>query len=188
VLPLDWRRTAGWAAVVAPLLMWSEFLSMGTLRHGYNLLTRPYSDLGTRGTPHADIFALGFFFLPGLLTIVVGVGLWFAIKTSRAWSSGALLVVATGAFQVAVGIFPQDPGSVVEGRVRKLTDFGAFVEIEEGIDGLVHISDLSWTKRVKHPSEVLKKGQLVQAVDILRDDLHIEILFKFCKDGMCLVG
>jgi small subunit ribosomal protein S1 len=55
-------------------------------------------------------------------------------------------------------------GSVVEGRVRKLTDFGAFIEIEEGIDGLVHISDLSWTKRVGHPSEVLKKGQLVQAV------------------------
>jgi len=55
-------------------------------------------------------------------------------------------------------------GSVVEGRVRKLTDFGAFIEIEEGIDGLVHISDLSWTKRVGHPSEILKKGQLVQAV------------------------
>lgn len=55
-------------------------------------------------------------------------------------------------------------GSVVEGRVRKLTEFGAFIEIEEGIDGLVHISDLSWTKRVVHPSEVLKKGQLVQAV------------------------
>jgi small subunit ribosomal protein S1 len=55
-------------------------------------------------------------------------------------------------------------GSVVEGRVRNMTDFGAFVEIEEGIDGLVHVSDLSWTKRVKHPSEVLKKGQLVQAV------------------------
>ena len=55
-------------------------------------------------------------------------------------------------------------GSVVEGRVRKLTDFGAFVEIEEGIDGLVHVSDLSWTKRIQHPSEVLKKGQVVQAV------------------------
>jgi small subunit ribosomal protein S1 len=55
-------------------------------------------------------------------------------------------------------------GSVVEGRVRKLSDFGAFIEIEEGIDGLVHISDLSWTKRVKHPSEMLKKGQVVQAV------------------------
>ena len=55
-------------------------------------------------------------------------------------------------------------GSVVEGRVRKLSEFGAFVEIEEGIDGLVHISDLSWTKRVQHPSELLKKGQVVQAV------------------------
>ncbi len=55
-------------------------------------------------------------------------------------------------------------GSVVEGRVRNMTDFGAFVEIEEGIDGLVHVSDLSWTKRVKHPSEVLRKGQIVQAV------------------------
>jgi small subunit ribosomal protein S1 len=55
-------------------------------------------------------------------------------------------------------------GSVVEGRVRKLTDFGAFVEIEEGIDGLVHISDITWAKRIKHPSEALKKGQIVQAV------------------------
>jgi len=55
-------------------------------------------------------------------------------------------------------------GSVVEGRVRKLTDFGAFIEIEDGVDGLVHISDLSWTKRVKHPSELVKKGQMVQAV------------------------
>jgi len=55
-------------------------------------------------------------------------------------------------------------GSVVEGRVRNMTDFGAFIEIEEGIDGLVHVSDLSWTKRVKHPNEVLKKGMMVQAV------------------------
>ncbi len=55
-------------------------------------------------------------------------------------------------------------GSVVEGRVRKLADFGAFVEIEDGVDGLVHISDMSWTKRVKHPSEVVKKGQMIQAV------------------------
>jgi small subunit ribosomal protein S1 len=55
-------------------------------------------------------------------------------------------------------------GSVVEGRVRKLSDFGAFIEIEEGVDGLVHISDMSWTTRVKHPSEVVKKGQVVQAV------------------------
>ena len=55
-------------------------------------------------------------------------------------------------------------GSTVEGRVRNLTDFGAFIEIEDGIDGLVHVSNLSWTKRVKHPSEVLKKGEKIKAV------------------------
>ena len=55
-------------------------------------------------------------------------------------------------------------GASVEGRVRNLTDFGAFIEIEDGIDGLVHVSNLSWTKRVKHPSEVLKKGDRVKAV------------------------
>jgi small subunit ribosomal protein S1 len=55
-------------------------------------------------------------------------------------------------------------GSLIEGRVRNLTDFGAFVEVEEGIDGLVHVSDLSWTRRVKRPSEMLKKGDTVRAV------------------------
>ena len=55
-------------------------------------------------------------------------------------------------------------GAIVEGRVRNLTDFGAFIEIEDGIDGLVHVSNLSWTKRIKHPSEVLKKGEKVKAV------------------------
>src|ERR1022692_1991090 len=55
-------------------------------------------------------------------------------------------------------------GAVVEGKVRNLTDFGAFIEIEDGIDGLVHVSNLSWTKRVKHPSEVLKKGDKAKAI------------------------
>ncbi|HTO77275.1 MAG TPA: 30S ribosomal protein S1 [Thermoanaerobaculia bacterium] len=55
-------------------------------------------------------------------------------------------------------------GGRVSGKVRNLTDFGAFVELEEGIDGLVHVSDMSWTKRVKHPSEVLKKGDDVEAI------------------------
>jgi small subunit ribosomal protein S1 len=63
-------------------------------------------------------------------------------------------------------------GSVVEGRVRNMTEFGVFIEIEEGIDGLVHISDLSWTKRVKHPSEVLRKGSIVQAVILAIDAGH----------------
>ena len=55
-------------------------------------------------------------------------------------------------------------GAIIEGRVRNLTDFGAFIEIEDGIDGLVHVSNLSWTKRIKHPSEVLKKGEKIRAV------------------------
>ncbi len=55
-------------------------------------------------------------------------------------------------------------GSEVEGKVRNLTDFGAFIALEEGIDGLIHISDMSWTQRVKHPSDILKKGQTVKAV------------------------
>jgi small subunit ribosomal protein S1 len=54
-------------------------------------------------------------------------------------------------------------GDVIKGKVRNITDFGAFVEIEEGIDGLIHVSDMSWTKRIKHPSEVLKKGQDIEA-------------------------
>jgi len=56
------------------------------------------------------------------------------------------------------------PGTVITGKVRNVTDFGVFVEVEEGIDGLVHVSDMSWTKRIKHPSEILKKGDEVQAV------------------------
>lgn len=54
--------------------------------------------------------------------------------------------------------------SVIEGRVRSLTEFGAFVEVEDGVEGLIHLSNLSWAKNVKHPSEILKKGQKVQAV------------------------
>ena len=54
-------------------------------------------------------------------------------------------------------------GSIIEGKVRNLTEFGAFVEITDGIDGLIHVSDMSWTKRVKHPSEILKKGDVVRA-------------------------
>jgi small subunit ribosomal protein S1 len=54
-------------------------------------------------------------------------------------------------------------GSIVTGRIRNLADFGAFVEIEEGMEGLIHISDVSWTERIKHPSEKFKKGESVEA-------------------------
>jgi small subunit ribosomal protein S1 len=60
-------------------------------------------------------------------------------------------------------------GSVIEGKIRTITDFGAFVAVEEGIDGLIHISDLSWAKHIKHPSEVLKKGQKTKAVVLALD-------------------
>jgi small subunit ribosomal protein S1 len=72
-------------------------------------------------------------------------------------------------------------GSRVTGKVRSLTDFGAFVEIEDGIDGLVHVSDISWTKRIKHPSDVLKKNQTVDAV-ITNIDLEGRRLSLSIKD------
>jgi small subunit ribosomal protein S1 len=71
-------------------------------------------------------------------------------------------------------------GSRVSGKVRNLTDFGAFVEIEEGVDGLVHVSDMSWTRRIKHPSEVLKKGDDVEAIitSIDQDNRRISLSIK----------
>ena len=56
------------------------------------------------------------------------------------------------------------PGTIIEGEVKSITDFGVFVGVEEGIDGLIHVSDFSWTKRVNHPSEMFAKGQKVRAV------------------------
>jgi small subunit ribosomal protein S1 len=55
-------------------------------------------------------------------------------------------------------------GTTIEGKIKNITDFGLFIGIDEGIDGLVHISDISWTKRIKHPSEVFKKGDVLQAI------------------------
>jgi len=75
-------------------------------------------------------------------------------------------------------------GTRIEGKVKSLTDFGAFVGLEEGIDGLIHISDMSWTKHIKHPSELFKKGQKVEAV-VLRIDKEKERLslgFKQLKN------
>ena len=66
-------------------------------------------------------------------------------------------------------------GTQIEGKVKSVTDFGAFVGLDEGIDGLIHISDMSWTKHIKHPSELFKKGQRVEAV-ILRIDKEKERL------------
>lgn len=56
------------------------------------------------------------------------------------------------------------PGTIIRGRVRNLTNYGAFIELQEGIDGLLHITDMSWTKKITHPSEVVKKGEEVECV------------------------
>ncbi len=76
-------------------------------------------------------------------------------------------------------------GTVIEGKVRNLTDFGAFVEVEEGIDGLVHISDMSWTKRVRHPKEILRKGESVevQILDIDANKRRISLGIKQLQDN-----
>jgi small subunit ribosomal protein S1 len=75
-------------------------------------------------------------------------------------------------------------GKVLTGKVRNLTAFGAFVELEEGIDGLVHISDMSWTKRIQHPSEVMKKGDVVQVkvIRIDHENRRISLGFKQLSD------
>ncbi len=92
-----------------------------------------------------------------------------------------ILSVDADAQKIALGIKQTTPnpwtelsnrypiGSQVKGTVRNMTDYGAFVQIEEGIDGLLHVSDISWTKKVAHPSEVLEKGQEVE-VKILSID------------------
>lgn len=56
------------------------------------------------------------------------------------------------------------PGTKVQGKIRNLTSYGAFIELEEGLDGMIHVSDISWTRKINHPSEVLKKGDEVEAV------------------------
>jgi small subunit ribosomal protein S1 len=64
-------------------------------------------------------------------------------------------------------------GSIIEGKIKNITDFGIFIGIEEGIDGLIHVSDLSWTERIKHPTEKYSKGDTIQAV-VLKIDRENE--------------
>lgn len=75
-------------------------------------------------------------------------------------------------------------GTTIEGKIKNITDFGLFIGIDEGIDGLVHISDISWTKRIKHPSEIYKKGDVVQAIvlDIEKDNERFSLGVKQLQD------
>jgi small subunit ribosomal protein S1 len=74
-------------------------------------------------------------------------------------------------------------GTTIEGKIKNITDFGLFIGIDEGIDGLVHISDISWTKRIKHPSELYKKGEVVQAIvlDIEKEQERFSLGIKQLK-------
>jgi len=71
-------------------------------------------------------------------------------------------------------------GTTIEGKIKNITDFGLFIGIDEGIDGLVHISDISWTKRIKHPSELYKKGDMIQAIvlDIEKENERFSLGIK----------
>jgi len=75
-------------------------------------------------------------------------------------------------------------GTTIEGKIKNITDFGLFIGIDEGIDGLVHISDISWTKRIKHPSEIYKKGDVVQAIvlDIEKESERFSLGIKQLQD------
>ena len=83
------------------------------------------------------------------------------VKTDQRRISLGLKQTLPDPWEAAAEKYPV--GTVVTGRIRNLADFGAFVEIEEGMEGLIHISDVSWTERIKHPSEKFKKGDTVQA-------------------------
>lgn len=99
----------------------------------------------------------------------------------------AVLNVDSGSRKISLGMKQTAPnpwdmveskypiGARIEGKVKSLTDFGAFIGLDEGIDGLIHISDMSWTKHIKHPSELFKKGQKVEAV-VLKIDREKERL------------
>jgi small subunit ribosomal protein S1 len=75
-------------------------------------------------------------------------------------------------------------GTTIEGKIKNITDFGLFIGIDEGIDGLVHISDISWIKRIKHPSELFKKGDMVQAIvlDIEKESERFSLGIKQLLD------
>ncbi len=75
-------------------------------------------------------------------------------------------------------------GTTIEGKIKNITDFGLFIGIDEGIDGLVHISDISWIKRIKHPSELFKKGDVIQAIvlDIEKENERFSLGIKQLQD------
>jgi len=88
----------------------------------------------------------------------------------------------TNPWEVVTGKYPT--GTRVKGKVRNLTAYGAFVELEEGIDGMIHVSDLSWTRKINHPSEMLKKGDEIEAevLEIDKANQRISLSLKHLSD------
>jgi len=113
------------------------------------------------------------------------------------WVEAKILSIDKDGKKISLGLKQLDPdpwetlevkypiGSKHEGKVRNLTNFGAFIELEEGIDGLIHISDLSWTKKIRHPGEVLKKGDDIEVVvlNVDRSNRRISLGFKQTMDN-----
>jgi small subunit ribosomal protein S1 len=90
--------------------------------------------------------------------------------------------IDTNPWEVVTGKYPT--GTRVKGKVRNLTAYGAFVELEEGIDGMIHVSDLSWTRKINHPSEMLKKGDEIEAevLEIDKTNQRISLSLKHLSD------
>jgi len=88
----------------------------------------------------------------------------------------------TNPWEVVTGKYPT--GTRVKGKVRNLTAYGAFIELEEGIDGMIHVSDLSWTRKINHPSEMLKKGDEIEAevLEIDKANQRISLSLKHLAD------
>lgn len=112
--PLSLPRAAGVLALATPALMWANFLTFAPLRHGYNLLAQPFSQLAAVGTPNALFFDFGFFLLPGALTTAIGLTLLFSLRGSIAWRAGTLLIVFSGVFLFATGVVPMSAHSAFQ--------------------------------------------------------------------------
>jgi hypothetical membrane protein len=126
-LSLDWPRLGGAAAICAPAVMWTEFISISLTRPGYNILMRPASDLATRGVPHAELFTVGFFYLAGILTVLVGIALWMSVRGGWLWRLGAAQVMLVGVLLTLTGVFPQDPASTDATNLHRLVSQACFM-------------------------------------------------------------
>jgi small subunit ribosomal protein S1 len=104
------------------------------------------------------------------------------VKTDQRRISLGLKQTLADPWEAAAEKYPV--GTIVTGRIRNLADFGAFVEIEEGMEGLIHISDVSWTERIKHPSEKFKKGDTVEAkvLKVDSENRRLSLGIKQLKD------